>query len=606
MRAGLDLVPRNVDTCAVLAEHRAGGVFRVALGIVADGGDDALRVRAGLVAAQGAAQTSASAGVGRDLTRVAAQSLDRREAGEHRSLADRFRCVRRAAHRGKVGHRTSHAFRRQLKTEIIERLEQHALGLHQTLPHGAVGRLPEIAALGVLEVRAAREECHFYVGQRAARQHAGMRALGKVRENETLPVEVQLVRRTGGGKLNTAPARGGLEQQMHLGVVAQRLEVPDALDGVGNGLLVNDAALAERDGETEAVGYETLQNFQLHLAHQLGVQLAGRFLPHDAEHRVLVLQLAQLREDGVRVCAVGQEDAVGQNALQHRLFAVRLRPEPLPWIGVRKARDRHNLARACRVERTELRAGVKPELVGLAAGKLHFCPQCPAGDLQVREPCALRVAGDLKDARAEVRAARRLAREAREQLQKLRHALIFERGAEAAGENFSRGDQSGERVIRKRAALQQLLESRFVGQRGVLVAHVRLRAEIDARAEALLQIRQQRRAVRASKVHLVDKEERRHAVALQQPPERAGVALHAVRAADDKDRVVEHLQGALCFGGEIDVARRIEQRDVRAAAVEHRLLGKDGDAALALERFGVQKGVAVIDAAERAQRARGI
>ena len=150
VRAGLDLVPRNVDARAVLAEHRAGGVFRVALGIVADGGDDALRVRAGLVAAQGAAQTSASAGVGRDLTRVAAQ----------------------------------------FKTEIIERLEQYALGLHQTLPHGAVGRLPEIAALGVLEVRAAREERHFYVGQRAARQHAGMRALDKVRENETLPVEV--------------------------------------------------------------------------------------------------------------------------------------------------------------------------------------------------------------------------------------------------------------------------------------------------------------------------------------------------------------------------------------------------------------------------------
>ena len=141
---------------------------------------------------------------------------------------------------------------------------------------------------------------------------------------------------------------------------------------------------------------------------------------------------------------------------------------------------------------------------------------------------------------------------------------------------------------------------------GAQGAKVYLRAEIDARAEALLQIRQQRRAVRARKVHLVDEEERRYAVALQQPPERAGVALHAVRAADDKDRVVEHLQGALCFGGEIDVARRIEQRDVRAAAVEHRLLGKDGDAALALERFGVQKGVAVIDAAERAQRARGI
>ena len=91
---------------------------------------------------------------------------------------------------------------------------------------------------------------------------------------------------------------------------------------------VNDAALAERDGETEAVGYETLQNFQLHLAHQLGVQLAGRF--SHTMRSIARPQLAQLWEDGVRVCAVGQEDAVGQNALQHRLFAVRLRPEPLP------------------------------------------------------------------------------------------------------------------------------------------------------------------------------------------------------------------------------------------------------------------------------------
>ncbi len=358
MRTHLDLVPRNVDARAVLAEHRAGGIFRVALGIVADGGDDALRVRAGLVAAQGAAQTAASAGVGRDLARVAAQSLDRCEAGEHCFLADRFRRVRRAAHRGKVGHRAAHALRRQLETEIVKRLEQYALGLHQTLPHGAVGRLPEIAALSMLEVRAPREERDFHVGQRTARQHARMRALGKMGENETLPVEVQLVRRTGGGELNAAPAWGGLEQQMHLGVVAQRLKVPHALDGAGNGLPVNDAALAERDREVEAVGYEPLQNFQLHLAHQLGVQLAGGFLPHDAEHRVLVLQLAQLRENGVRVRAVGQEDAVGQNALQHRLFAVRLRPEPLSGIGVRKARDRHDLARARRVERTELRAGV--------------------------------------------------------------------------------------------------------------------------------------------------------------------------------------------------------------------------------------------------------
>ncbi len=82
--------------------------------------------------------------------------------------------------------------------------------------------------------------------------------------------------------------------------------------------------------------------------------------------------------------------------------------------------------------------------------------------------------------------------------------------------------------------------------------------------------------------------------------------LHTVRAADDEDRVVEHLKCALRLRGEIDVSRRVEQRDVRVAAIHHSLLGKDGDAALAFERLGVQKGVAVIDAAEHAQRARGV
>ena len=416
VRAGLDLVPRDIDARAVLAEHRAGRIFRVAIGIVADGGYDRLGVRAGRVAAQSAAQPSPSAGVGRDLARVAAQSLDRREAGEHRFPADRFRCVRRAAHRGKVGHRAAHALRRQLQTEVVKRFEQHALGLHQTLPHGAVGRLPEVAALGVLEMGAAREQRDFHVGQRAAGQHAGVRALGKVRQDQPLPVEIQLVRRTGGGKLHAAAARRGFEQQMHLRVVAQRLEVPHALDGVCDGFLINDAALAEGDGKAEAVEDQPLQDLKLHLAHQLGVQLAGRLLPHDMEHRVLVLQLAQLRKNGVRVRALGQKNAVSEDALQHRPRAVRFRAEPLPGIGVRQARDRHDLAGLRRVERAEFRAGVKTELVGLAAGERHLRAQRSAGDFQVRQPRTLRVTGDLEHPRAEIRTAHGLAREAREEL----------------------------------------------------------------------------------------------------------------------------------------------------------------------------------------------
>ena len=131
----------------------------------------------------------------------------------------------------------------------------------------------------------------------------------------------------------------------------------------------------------------------------------------------------------------------------------------------------------------------------------------------MRQPCALRVARDLEDPRTEVPAARRLARKARKQLQKLRHALVFERGAEAAGENFPRGDQRRKRVIAQPAALQKLLQRRLVRKRGCLVTLVLRRAEIDAGTEALQSFEQQR-AVRAREVHLIDEKEGRHAVTL--------------------------------------------------------------------------------------------
>ena len=89
----------------------------------------------------------------------------------------------------------------------------------------------------------------------------------------------------------------------------------------------------------------------------------------------------------------------------------------------------------------------------------------------------------------------------------------------------------------------------------------------------------------------------------EQPPERARMRLHAVRAADDEHGVVEHLQGALGFGGKIDMAGRVQQGDRSVRQGKDGLLGKDGDAALPFEREGIEKGVAVIDAAQLFYRA---
>ena len=84
------------------------------------------------------------------------------------------------------------------------------------------------------------------------------------------------------------------------------------------------------------------------------------------------------------------------------------------------------------------------------------------------------------------------------------------------------------------------------------------------------------------------------------------MALHAVAAADDEHCVVEHRQRALHLGGEIDVARRVKQRELLIARKQHCLLGKDRDAALALLRVSVEKSVRMVDAAQTPKRAGGI
>ena len=59
---------------------------------------------------------------------------------------------------------------------------------HQALPDGAVGRLPEVAALGVLEVGAARNEGDFHISQGCPDEHTQMLLFLKMRQHQPLPV----------------------------------------------------------------------------------------------------------------------------------------------------------------------------------------------------------------------------------------------------------------------------------------------------------------------------------------------------------------------------------------------------------------------------------
>src|SRR5262249_54066245 len=64
--------------------------------------------------------------------------------------------------------------------------------------------------------------------------------------------------------------------------------------------------------------------------------------------------------------------------------------------------------------------------------------------------------------------------------------------------------------------------------------------------------------------------------------------------AEDADGAVEHAQGALDLGGEVDVPGRVDERDARLAPLDGDGGAVDGDALLLLQRVEVGGGVALV------------
>ena len=238
MHIAFDLIPLDDEARAVGAEHGIGRIFEVAFGIVPRARDHIQRVIAHVVAVQRQRDASAALGIGGQLLRVAAQGRDRRDAAQQRLIPLRLRRLEFSVHLLDIAHRPPDVFGRQEDAEIVIGLEKHALCLHQALPHGAVGGLPEIAALGMLQMRASRDQRDAHIGDRRAGQHADMLALEKMRQDQPLPIAPEHLLGAGGGEMQAAAARRGLEQQMYLGIMPQRLEMSHALDGVRDRFLI--------------------------------------------------------------------------------------------------------------------------------------------------------------------------------------------------------------------------------------------------------------------------------------------------------------------------------------------------------------------------------
>ena len=344
------------------------------------------------------------------------------------------------------------------------------------------------------------------------------------------------------------------------------------------------------------------------------MDLPQALVPQDVELGVLLLQLPQLPESRVGIAPLRQLQPVGEHRLQHRGLSRRLKAQPLSRPGAAQPCYSADGPRLRLLHGPVFGPGVDPDLVRfffpahlpLPAGQGRFHPQAAPGDLQVGQPDPLGVPGDLVHPGPELRGTALPGGILLHPLQELRHPLQLQGGAEPAGKQPAPLHQGPDLLRLHLPPLQISLQRSLVAHGHALLEPGSLLAEVHAAAVQPLELCHQNRPVRPRQVHLVDKEEGGDVIALQQPPQGPGVPLHPVRPADDQDGAVQHLESTLHLAGEVHMARGVQQGDLYTGQRQHRLLGKNGDAPLPLQRLRVQKGVLVVHPPQPLQCAAGV
>ena len=96
------------------------------------------------------------------------------------------------------------------------------------MPHRAQRRFTEVATLGVLEVRLACHQRDLGIGQQCTDARAAVILFIKVVQYQPLPIEVKHAFRYARVKNQPRAAWLRLNEQLYLGIVAQRLKVTNA------------------------------------------------------------------------------------------------------------------------------------------------------------------------------------------------------------------------------------------------------------------------------------------------------------------------------------------------------------------------------------------
>ena len=250
-----------------------------------------------------------------------------------------------------------------------------------------------------------------------------MRFFGEIRHDKALPVAVELIRGAAAFKAQPRAALCRFYEKVHLGIVAQRLEMPDAVHGSRHRLLIGDTAGGDLHIEVEPLAYELGEHLGLHPAHYVHAYLAQALVPPDMKLGILILELPQLLIGRQRVRALGEGYAVAHDGFRLRLRGIAFKAEPLTCVAAVKSLYGDDASCRSLLHRLVICAGIDAQLGDGLSVYTVAVMQGAACYLHAAEPAAARIAHDLVHPRAEGLGIVRSGRVFFDEFHELPHAL---------------------------------------------------------------------------------------------------------------------------------------------------------------------------------------
>ena len=261
--------------------------------------------------------------------------------------------------------------------------------------------MPEVAALGVFQMCLAHQQGQFHIRNGRTHQHTPVSLFCQMGQDELLIVPVQHIQGANAVKHQPAALGQRLQENMALGIVAQGFKMPHALHRICDGFFIKDALVVQLNVQPEPLGNQTAENFQLHLAHDLHMNLP--LLPQQMKLGVLLLQLPQLGQHLRWVRPFGQVHPIGHYRLQgggqSRFFC----PQGLTDEAGLQAGDGCQGSGGNFLRGGKFVPGIQAQLLHLFLGLLALGigkhqglphPHTAAGDLHPGQPCPGFVPGD--------------------------------------------------------------------------------------------------------------------------------------------------------------------------------------------------------------------